>query len=54
MSSYEDESEMEIGENEKKSHKKDKVLIRYMKEMDKELSHTTMAKSFVTENDTVN
>ena len=47
MSSYEDESDMELPIT-KTSGNKNKELIKYMKEMDQELSNTTIGKSFET------
>lgn len=47
MSSYEDETDMELGETKPESLKEDKKLIKYMKQMDQELVNTTIGKSFV-------
>ncbi|KAK6630931.1 hypothetical protein RUM44_003103 [Polyplax serrata] len=47
MSSYEDETDMELGESKPTSSKKDKDLFKYMRQMDKELVNTAMEESFV-------
>lgn len=53
MSSYEDETNMELLETKATSSKKDKNLVNYMHEMDLELAESTISKSFVTKSSDV-